>query len=265
MTNFDIFLQDPQFTAFAEPAVAAEKVYQIDPGLCVLSCRRAMEAAVKWMYSVDAELVPPWDQTLVVLLGTEEFRDIVGVDLWRRLDLIRRKGNDAAHGGRAITPEIAALCLENLYVFFDFLACCYGTAYEERAFDRTTLSVTSVSTGDSSPKWGAKEPVAASEEEQKLASPCGGGGSAAGGADGEGIDLAALMAENAALKAELTARREAQQANYVPKPLDISEYKTRKIYIDAMLLDAGWVEGKNWLNEYEIPGMPNKSEVGYAD
>ena len=145
MTNFDIFLQDPQFTAFAEPAVAAEKVYQIDPGLCVLSCRRAMEAAVKWMYSVDAELVPPWDQTLVVLLGTEEFRDIVGVDLWRRLDLIRRKGNDAAHGGRTITPEIAALCLENLYVFFDFLACCYGTAYEERAFDRTLLTPSTAS------------------------------------------------------------------------------------------------------------------------
>ena len=51
----------------------------------------------------------------------------------------------------------------------------------------------------------------------------------------------------------------------MPKPLDITEYKTRKIYIDAMLEDAGWIEGKNWLNEYEIPGMPNKSEVGFAD
>ena len=73
------------------------------------------------------------------------------------------------------------------------------------------------------------------------------------------------MAENAALKAELTARREEQQQSYVPKPLELSEYKTRKLYIDAMLEDAGWVEGKNWINEYEIPGMPNKSEVGYAD
>ena len=32
-----------------------------------------------------------------------------------------------------------------------------------------------------------------------------------------------------------------------------------------MLKDAGWVEGKNWINEYHIPGMPNKSELGYAD
>ncbi len=32
-----------------------------------------------------------------------------------------------------------------------------------------------------------------------------------------------------------------------------------------MLEDVGWIEGKNWINEYEISGMPNKSEVGYAD
>lgn len=32
-----------------------------------------------------------------------------------------------------------------------------------------------------------------------------------------------------------------------------------------MLTEAGWVEGRDWLNEVEIPGMPNKSEVGFAD
>ena len=79
------------------------------------------------------------------------------------------------------------------------------------------------------------------------------------------LKLEELMQENAALREELTARRAEQQQTYVPKPLDISEYKTRKLYIDAFLEDAGWIEGKNWINEYEIPGMPNKSEVGYAD
>ena len=48
----------------------------------------------------------------------------------------------------------------------------------------------------------------------------------------------------------------------MPKPLDLSEYETRKLYIDAMLTDAGWTEGKDWVNEVELPGMPNKSEVG---
>ena len=51
----------------------------------------------------------------------------------------------------------------------------------------------------------------------------------------------------------------------MPKPLELSEYKTRKIYIDSMLEDAGWVEGKDWLNEVQLLGMNNKSRVGYAD
>ena len=32
-----------------------------------------------------------------------------------------------------------------------------------------------------------------------------------------------------------------------------------------MLMDAGWTEGKDWVNEVELPGMPNKSETGFAD
>lgn len=79
------------------------------------------------------------------------------------------------------------------------------------------------------------------------------------------LDLKKLIAENASLKEELSARRQEQQQTYVPKSLDLSEYKTRKLYIDSMLTDAGWTEGKDWINEVELPGMPNKSEVGYAD
>ena len=43
MTNFDIFLSEPKFTSFAEVAVSAEKILNIDPAACVLNCRRAME------------------------------------------------------------------------------------------------------------------------------------------------------------------------------------------------------------------------------
>lgn len=34
MTNFDIFLRDPDFASFAEPAAAAERIYHIDPAAC---------------------------------------------------------------------------------------------------------------------------------------------------------------------------------------------------------------------------------------
>ena len=85
MTNFDRFLTDPQFTSFAEVAVSAEKIYPIDPAACVLNCRRSMEFAVKWMYSVDGGLVMPYDNRLVSLMDAEDFRDIVGEDLWLSL------------------------------------------------------------------------------------------------------------------------------------------------------------------------------------
>ena len=234
MTNFDIFSAIPQFDPFASAAVSAERILHIDPSACVLNCRRAMEFAVKWMYSVDKALVMPYQDTLVSLMNTEDFRDIVGTDIWRRMDFIRRTGNTAAHTGRKITEEQAALCLENLYVFLDFVAYCYGENYTEGHFDRALLT---------RPSEAPAVPVKETQE----------------------VDLAALMAENTALKEELTARRAGQQQTYVPKPLDLSEYKTRKLYIDTMLTDAGWTEGKNWLNEVELPGMPNKSEVGYAD
>lgn len=235
MSNFSPYLSIPSFAAFAPIAESAEKILSIDPAACVLNCRRAMEAAVKWMYAVDGSLVMPWDDKLVTLINTEEFRGIVDDQLIFRLDFIRRMGNNAAHGGKVITREQAVLCLQNLFVFFDFLAYCYGENYTEHTFNPALLAEQSAQ----------PTPPAVDEDAARK--------------------LDALIKENAALKEQLTQRREQQHQTYVPKPLEISEYKTRKLYIDAMLQDAGWVEGKNWLNEVKLPGMPNKSETGYAD
>ena len=235
MSNFSPYLSIPSFAAFAPIAESAEKILSIDPAACVLNCRRAMEAAVKWMYAVDGSLVVPWDDKLVTLINTEEFRGIVDEQLIFRLDFIRRMGNNAAHGAKVITREQAVLCLQNLFVFFDFLAYCYGENYTEHTFNPALLAEQSAQ----------PTPPAVDEDAARK--------------------LDALIKENAALKEQLTQRREEQHQTYVPKPLEISEYKTRKLYIDAMLQDAGWVEGKNWLNEVKLPGMPNKSETGYAD
>ncbi len=233
MTNFDFLKNTPDFDAFADVAISAEKILHIDVDSCVLNCRRAMEFAVKWMYSVDRELVMPYQDNLVSLMNDDKFRDIIGTDIWRRMEFIRKLGNNAAHGGKKVTKEQAELCLENLFVFLDCVAYFYAPEYTEQQFDKSLLALT------------LDEALSFVPEND--------------------IDIAKLIEENKALKDELTARRAEQQQTYVPKPLDLSEYKTRKIYIDFMLEDAGWVEGKDWLNEVELTGMPNKSEVGYAD
>ena len=237
MTNFDYLLSEPQFESFASVAVSAEKILNIDPASCAINCRRAMEFAVKWMYSVDGDLVMPYQDTLVCLMSTDEFCEIVDSDLRKRMNFIRKMGNLAAHSGKSITKEQAGLCLENLFIFLDFVAYCYALEYAEREFNPALL--------EEKPA----EPIAAPEKDNSEDAEL----------------LKKLMEENAALRDELTARREEQRQSYVPKPLDLSEYKTRKLYIDAMLMDAGWTEGKDWINEVELPGMPNKSEVGYAD
>lgn len=233
MSNFTFLLFTPDFASFSEVAVSAEKLLHIDIDSCVINCRRAMEFAVKFMYSVDRDLVMPYQDSLVSLMNDERFRDIIGPDIWKRMDFIRKVGNNAAHGGKKVTKEQAELCLENLYVFLDEVAYFYAPEYTQGQFDRSLL----------------EQPAG----EERPSVPV------------NDIDLNKLIEENKALKEELTARRAEQQLTYVPKPLDLSEYETRKIYIDFMLQDAGWVEGKDWLNEVELYGMPNKSEVGYAD
>lgn len=232
MGNFDYLKEEKRFDTFSNVAIAAEKVLYIDPGLCVMNCRRAMEFAIKWMYSVDASLTKPYQENLISLMNTEEFKDIIDEDLFKRMDFIRKIGNEGTHNARKITEEQAMLCLENLHIFFDFVSYCYADNYVEQSFDRSLMT----------------------KEVELPKTP-----------EISNIDLDKLMAENASLRASLTEQREEKIQSYVTKPLELSEYSTRKIYIDAMLLDAGWREGSDWLNEVKLKGLPTKSGEGFAD
>ena len=76
-TNFYYLKQEPKFSAFADTAISAEKIVLLDPSACIINCRRAMEFAVKWMYSVDNELQMPYQDNLQSLINAEEYRQIV--------------------------------------------------------------------------------------------------------------------------------------------------------------------------------------------
>lgn len=234
MTNFDFLKEQKQFSSFANTAIAAERIFSIDAASCAINCRKAMELAIKWMYSVDTSLSMPYQEKLVTLLNTEGFQKIVGREILKRLNFIRALGNNAAHSTRAISKEQARYALENLFVFLDFVDYCYGKGDEEREFDSSLL-----------------------EQEQAVPSSV--------PADATDATIEQLKAENMALREQLTARRDHQKQTYVQKPLDLSEYETRKVYIDTLLADAGWVQGQDWESEYPLEGMPNKAGVGYAD
>ncbi len=232
MTNFDYLKQEPKFNSFADAAIAAEKVLHIDIESSVINSRRAMEFAIKWMYSVDKSLSMPYQETLASLMSSEDFHDLVDEDLWKRMDIIRKIGNRAAHSGKKVTMDEAVLCLKNLFAFLDFVSYCYADKYIGKFFDDRLLE-----------NKKEDKPVKINISE---------------------VSLKTLISKNKSIREKLTARREEQQQTYVSKP-ELSEYETRKIYIDSMLKDAGWIEGKDWVNEVKLKGMPNKSETGVAD
>ena len=89
MTNFDFLRDEPKFKSFADTAIAAERIFSIDESASVLNCRRAMEFAIKWMYSVDSSLTKTWDDKLVSLMSAEDFRDLVDNEIQR---LIQENG-----------------------------------------------------------------------------------------------------------------------------------------------------------------------------
>lgn len=231
MTNFDFLKTEPQFATFADVSVSAQKVFTIDYATSVLNCRRSMEFAVKWLYSVDSSLKMPYQDKLVTLMNTNDFKDMVGPDIYKRMDYIRIVGNNAAHNAKNITKDQAKLALQNLFVFMDFVAYCYAKDYTEQTFNEKLLDQLE------------SDPIKDSQE----------------------VDVEKLIKENKKLKEQLTQRRENREESYTQKPLELSEFATRKAYIDVMLTDAGWEYNRNWKDEYPIEEMPNHSGFGFAD
>ena len=115
MTNFDKFLSAAEFEPFASVAVAAERILHIDPSACVLNCRRAMEFAVKWMYSVDKALVMPYQDTLVRGFPRHRRRGYLAADglyppRWQQRRPHRQKDHRGAGGAMSGKP----LCVSGL-------------------------------------------------------------------------------------------------------------------------------------------------------
>ena len=108
-TNFDYLKQEPKFNSFSGVAISAERIILMDPEASIINSRRAMEFALKWMYSVDKELEMPYQDSLQSLMNAEEYRQIIGPDLWKRMDFIRRCGNNVAHSGKKLGRDEAML------------------------------------------------------------------------------------------------------------------------------------------------------------
>ncbi len=241
MSNFDFILKNEIFKTFAEASVEAEKSIAVANVSCTILCRRALELAVKWIYANDRELVLPYQNNLSSLVYDINFKSMINEKVFNGMTYIIKLGNFSVHSNRKVTRKEAVLCLKYLFDFMDWIAYYYDSNYIETKFDEGKLP------GESSANLKKEE---REELENKLVE--------------KDEKIEKILKENEELREKLTKQRTSKKTAYNFKVSDISEFETRKQFIDLDLKIAGW-DSTNIREEVEVKGMPNTQEAGYVD
>ena len=245
MSNFDFLNGRQEFSLFAASAVEAEKVFATSSAMCVIGCRKALELAVKWVYTVDNGIQAPYKDNLSALIHEYTFKKQLPPLLFGKIKGIVTFGNMAVHTGKIVPPAFAVQSLKSLFEFIQWVDYSYGSDYQVRTFDAQRIPKTHVSLD--------MQKILAQE-------------SLLGEKDAEIERLRQQLAE---LADKYTGAKERNRQSRTITMEDLSEFSTRKIYIDAMLLGMDWeLEGpdSDVSQEYEVEGMAGvPGQKGYAD
>lgn len=219
----------------------AEKSIAVANVSCTILCRRALELAVKWIYANDRELVLPYQNNLSSLVYDINFKSMINEKVFNGMTYIIKLGNFSVHSNKKVTRKEAVLCLKYLFDFMDWIAYYYDSNYTETKFDEGKLP------GESSTNLKKEE---REELENKLVE--------------KDKKIEKILKENEELREKLTKQRTSKKTAYNFKVSDISEFETRKQFIDLDLKIAGW-DSTNIREEVEVKGMPNTQETGHVD
>ena len=139
MSNFEFLKSQKQYAMFAPAAIEAEKVYHTAPAMCAVGAWKALELAVKWVYSADTTIRMPYKDNLQSLIHEPTFRFALDSHTWGKLPYIIKLGNLAVHTEKSVRASDALLSLRGLFEFIQWVDYCYGENYEERHFDEALL------------------------------------------------------------------------------------------------------------------------------
>lgn len=245
MTNFSFLKEKSTYALFAPACVEAERIFAASPAMCAVGCRKALELAVKWVYAADTSMEMPYRDNLQSLLHEPSFRFAVERNTWGKLPFIAKLGNEAVHTGHNIQKGDALLCLQSLFEFVQWIDYCYGTAYQEREFDPALIPAEKI----------AVDVKKIKEQESLL--------------DEKQAEIKKLRKQIEEMSARFTAEKDQHKKERTFQSEDLSEFATRKRFIDVDLRDAGWkftgVDADVQV-EYEVDGMAgNAGQKGYAD
>ena len=245
MSNFGFLKNTAEYEMFALAAVEAEKVYASSPAMCVVGCRKAMELAVKWVYSADNTMEMPYKDNLQSMIHEPCFRFTLDRKTWGKLLFIVKVGNLAVHTGQYISQNDALTALKGLFEFVEWIDYCYGSDYQERHFDEAAIPTEKV----------VLDTKRIKEQESLLGE--------------KNAEIDALRKKLEEISEELTKSKEEHQRTRTFEADDLTEFRTRKVYIDVDLKELGWKFtgfDADVLEEYEVDGMAGiPGQKGYAD
>ena len=214
----------------------------ISPANCAILSRRALELAVKWLYANDDYLKLPYQDNLSSLIHSRSFLELVNFEIPNLLKYIVKLGNNSVHTNTMITREEAILSLHNLHQFVSWIDYCYSDEYTASDFDEELID-------KEENKRTNPEVLKKIYEEQAS----------------KDKKLEQMIKENEELRKQLTEKRESKKEDYNFNIDNISEFETRKRYIDIELKSLGWDFNRDIREELEVRGMPNDTGLGYAD
>ena len=249
MSNFEFVQQT--IPSVHDDCGKAESYVTSDPRSACFYSRRAVEGLVTFLYDILA-LPVPYKDDLAARINAPAFKVKTGVDVSKKLDLIRIAGNKAVHATKPIKPEIALAVLGQLFHVIVWASFRYSTHPDavptQSKFDPALAAQAAPMSHqqliDLEAKLAAKDEAHARDlaEKDEL--------------------LAQHEAEIAKLREQIAA---AQAAKTTVDDHDYSEAETRRLFIDLLLGEAGWPLTDQRDREYPVTGMPNASGTGLVD
>ncbi len=242
MRNFDFLKKDKIFDSFSNACIEAEKSVVVSYGTTAILSRRALELAVKWVFSYDQDLNAPYQDNLATLLTDYNFNDVIDPSLKPLLRYVQKLGNKAVHTSTPVKRHEAILSLRNLYEFIQWIDYCYSSEIHDKDFDETLIQSNEKET---------KKKDELKDLYEKLSS--------------KDKKLEDIIEENESLRQKYSLLRKENEQNRTFEVDKLTEAQTRKKYIDLEIELNGFTIGTDCLLEVPVKGMPNASGEGFVD
>lgn len=254
MTNSNFHFLQNEWDFLFQSAVEAEQSAKTAPVTSAFYARLSLEKMVNWLYENEGCLNQPYNSNLAARLGEQSFKEIIPPSIYRDIDFIRREGNLAAHQGKS-SSKVSVPCVRFLFRFLSWTVKMYSeTPPEIAAFDESLI-----------PEIGNQEKSQA--EIKRLEDENTGQIEIANRERKKRLEIEEELRK---IKAQfaLTESRKQQNSPVIIPAAQYSEAKTRELYINSMLREAGWNPDVTNTTEYPVTGMPksvNPTGTGFVD